>query len=201
MVPIILLALLVWLGNSSLRVSLKTKILLRERLEKDWSSQVILTAKGRDAIELALKNLNLKAGDQVLTQAFSCVALEQAIQRAGFDPVFVDCAPGKLNFSVPQLKQALKQAHQAKAVIVQHSLGYPAEIAQIKQFCSKQDLVLIEDLAQAYGAKDLQREPLGTDADCLVLSFGKDKILDAVQGGAVIASNLDLSLQNLTVET
>lgn len=187
-------------GQQLFKSQPKNKELLREKLEKDWSSRVILTAKGRDAIELALKNLNLQPGDQVLTQAFSCMALEKAIERAGFDPIFVDCPAGRLNPSTLQLKQALEQADRAKAVIVQHSLGYPAEIDQIKQFCLEQGLYLIEDLAQAYGAKDLQREQLGVDADCLVLSFGKDKILDAIQGGAVIAPKLSLSEEKLKVK-
>ena len=76
-------------------------------------------------------------------------------------------------------------------------MGHPAEITKIKDWCDKHQLVLIEDLAQSYGATALDggssSKPLGSLADTIVLSFGRDKVIDAVSGGAVIFRNSSLT--------
>jgi len=84
------------------------------------------------------------------------------------------------------LQKALAGASAAKAVIIQHIFGYPADIKSIALWCRKNNLLLIEDLAQAYGARDRDGKPLGYYAKAVVLSFGRDKIIDAVSGGAAV---------------
>ncbi|MBD3250485.1 MAG: hypothetical protein GF381_02875 [Candidatus Pacebacteria bacterium] len=179
------LGLLLGLGSSQ-----PAQAELKKQLVGQWSGQVELVSKGRDAIELILEQLEISQDEAVLTQAFSCYAIEEAILRTGATPVYLDLEPGKLYFTVKQLKQKLDQLKEQKikprAVLVQYSLGYPAPIKQIRKFCQANQLYLIEDLAQAYGAEDLNREPLGQRGDALVLSFGRDKILDAVSGGALV---------------
>ncbi|MBD3279658.1 MAG: hypothetical protein GF390_03030 [Candidatus Pacebacteria bacterium] len=165
------------------------------------ASTVQLVYKGRDAIELALKIAGIGQGDQVLTQAFACYAVEEGIKRTQAQPVYVDLATQSLNPSIKTLNQALKRAPAAKAVIIQHTLGSVAEIKKIKAWCTKHNLILIEDLAQAMGGcsqADQQHpkpETLGLSADLIVLSFGRDKIIDAVTGGAVIVKAKKLQKQ------
>jgi len=162
---------------------------LSNQLQEMFSGQTILTYKGRDAIELALQGYNInKATDAVLTQAFTCSAIEEGIRRAGATTVYVDIGKGQLNLSVETLAESYKNLSKKispKAVLVQHSLGHPAEIDKIAQWCKEKNLLLIEDLAQAFGGKN-NDQFLGAKADVVILSFGRDKVIDAVGGGAVV---------------
>ncbi|MFH2118686.1 MAG: DegT/DnrJ/EryC1/StrS family aminotransferase, partial [Candidatus Paceibacterota bacterium] len=99
----------------------------------------------------------------------------------------------QVNLTVETLQRGFERCNQenqhVRAVIVQHSLGHPAEIAEIKHWCDKRKLILIEDLAQGFGATASDGDkpkPLGSFADTIILSFGRDKVIDAVSGGAVI---------------
>ena len=159
---------------------------LREELERRFGGEVHLLYKGRDAIQCALEAFNIGKGDEVFTQAFTCYAVEEAILRTGATPVFVDIERGGLNLSVESLKTACERAKTPKAVIVQNALGIPADIRKIREWCDKNKLVLVEDLAQSIGAVSNEGKPLGSYGDVVVLSFGRDKVVDAVSGGAVI---------------
>ena len=159
---------------------------LRQELGKRFGGEVHLLYKGRDAIQCALEGLGIGRGDEVLTQALTCYAIEEAILRAGAVPVFVDIEKNYLNLSVATLRQAYGRARAPRAVIVQNTLGVPADIENIRKWCNENKLLLIEDLAQSVGAISRERKILGSYGDAVVLSFGRDKIIDAVSGGAVI---------------
>lgn len=157
---------------------------LREKLETEFAATVVLTYKGRDAIEYALSAYGVAPGDQVITQAFTCHAIEEAITRVGAEPIFADLGADGFNPDVKTLEKALAKAPKAKAVLIQHTLGIPATMKPIAAWAAKHQLVLIEDLAQGYGATDDDGRPVGSLADAVILSFGRDKIIDAVSGGA-----------------
>lgn len=168
----------------------KSIVKLHEYLDEYFSGESYLFYKGRDAIEFCFKTL-FEDGE-VLTQAFSCYAVEEGIKRAGLKPVYVDVDENSTNMTVKTLSAAFKKTKKARAVLVQHSLGIPAEIEQIKTWCEKNNLLLVEDLAQSFGATDGRGVQLGTLADAIILSFGRDKIVDAISGGATIFKNLDV---------
>jgi perosamine synthetase len=159
---------------------------VQQLLENKYHGRAYLFYKGRDAIEFTLRAYGIGENAQVLTQAFTCHAIEEAIVRAGAKPVFVDLEKNQLNPSVATLQAAYKKFPRARAVLIQHTLGYPAEIQRIAQWCRKNKLLLIEDLAQALGAQDADGIEVGTYADVVVCSFGRDKVIDAITGGAVI---------------
>lgn len=174
---------LVWWGDAA-SAQRRLHRQLRQRFERNNS---YLTYKGRDAIELALKGLGIQTGDAVITQAFSCHAIEQAILRAGAEVVFVDLDPATFNPSLKLLQKKVRSQPNVKAIIIQHTLGQPADISSIAEWCQAQKIWLIEDLAQAIGGSDPQtHRQLGSFGDATVLSFGRDKIVDAVSGGAVL---------------
>jgi len=158
----------------------------KQQIVDKFGGQVFLVYKGRDAIWLALKALGVGPGDQVLTQAFTCHAVEEAITRTGAQPIFVDLASQALNPQLAQLEQGLKKAQRAKIVLIQHTLGVPAQIQKIAQWCGDHNLLLLEDLAQTIGGVDESGQTLGSLADAVVLSFGRDKMVDAVSGGGVV---------------
>ena len=173
---------------------------LQQKLSNTFGGKVVLTYKGRDAIELALRGYGLTSNkDVVLTQAFTCFAIEEAIVRAGAKPVYVDLAKDQLNFNVKSLQAAgKKHGKNVKAVIVQHGLGHPAEIDKIREWCNRQGVLVIEDLAQSFGAAGAGK-PLGSFGDAVILSFGRDKVIDAVTGGAVVAQDARTACQLLVV--
>lgn len=158
-------------------------------LQKRFHGQVFLFFKGRDAIEFTLKYFNIGPGDQVITQAFTCFAIEEAIQRTGAQALYADLDQNSLNPNVETLNQAFRKGRRVKAVIIQHTLGSVADIIAIKKFCQKNQLLLIEDLAQGLGGVDQQGQELGTLADAVIISFGRDKMVDAVSGGTAIIKN------------
>ena len=159
---------------------------MQQELENFFQGKAVFLFNGRDAIEYCLRSFEIGSADQVLTQAFSCSSLEEAINRVGAQAVYYDLQPEKLQTSLTQIQTAYRQAKNPKAVIVQHTLGYVDELSSIAAFCHEHNLLLIADLAQAVGATAANGQALGLQADAIILSFGRDKILDAVVGGAVI---------------
>lgn len=160
--------------------------ILEKKLEKIYGGKIFTFYKGRHAIEFSLQSLGIGKKDKVLTQAFTCFAVEEGIVKSGAEPVFVDVEKYKLNLSVKTLDRAHRQHKDIKAVLVQHTLGVPAEIKAIRNWCDEKGLILIEDLAHSYGVVEDGGKPFGDLADVVVLSFGRDKMLDAVSGGACI---------------
>lgn len=159
---------------------------IAKQLEQFYQGKAVFLFNGRDAIEYCLEAYGINSGDQVLTQAFSCSSIEESIQRVGAKAVYFDLMPDKITTSSIQIKEALHRAKNPKAVILQHTLGYPDEVDEVVKLCQQKGLILIADLAQAVGAVGLDGSFLGLESDAIILSFGRDKILDAVVGGAVI---------------
>ena len=155
------------------------------QLSDEFGGTTFLFYKGRDAIECALRAYGVSASDSVITQAFACYAVEEGIARSGAVSVYADIQKGSLNLSVETIAAAAAAAiHPVKAVVVQYSLGSLPDIKAIAAWCSARNIVLIEDLAQSYGAVTAEGKKLGMYGDVVVCSFGRDKIVDAVSGGA-----------------
>jgi perosamine synthetase len=173
---------------------------LRSSLNQRFQGKSFLFYKGRDAIEFAFRAYGIGANATVLTQAFTCLAIEEAITRAGATPMFVDLEKEQLNPSVVTLEKALKKATNVRAVLIQHTLGYPADIQQIQQWCKKNNLLLIEDLAQSLGALDADGNEVGMYADVVICSFGRDKIIDTVAGGASIFKKAGFHIESISVD-
>ncbi|NCN82559.1 MAG: peptidoglycan bridge formation glycyltransferase FemA/FemB family protein [Candidatus Pacebacteria bacterium] len=168
--------------------SAETQALLAEKLQEIFPdfSKPHFFATGRDAIQFALQNLPITPGTKVLTQAFSCAAIEEAIIGANMLPAFVDIGEHSPNLDVTTLQTAYEKNPEAKVVLVQHLLGYPADVAAIRTWCDERGLLLIEDLAQAFGGVAPSGGRLGSFGHVLVTSFGRDKIIDAVAGGCCL---------------
>ncbi|MCP4087557.1 MAG: aminotransferase class I/II-fold pyridoxal phosphate-dependent enzyme [Actinomycetia bacterium] len=156
-----------------------------EYLKDRYDANVQLTYKGREALYLALKNSKLKEGDHVAVNGYTCYAVYDAVEAAGMVPVYLDVEENSLNFGLAQLKQAHKKDKKLRAVIVQNTLGFPADIAGIEKFAHKNKMHLIEDLAHSIGMRYHDGREAGTVADA-ALSFSQDKAVDAVSGGAYV---------------
>jgi dTDP-4-amino-4,6-dideoxygalactose transaminase len=108
-----------------------------------------------------------------------------AITKLGANPIFVDIGRDA-NMDLLDLKR--KITPKTKAIIVQHTFGVPAEIEELTSFAKTHSLPIIEDCAHALGAV-LGENRIGTFGDISILSFGSDKIISCVRGGAIVVNN------------
>ncbi len=147
------------------------------------------TYKGRDALEIALRTLGVGVGEVVLTQAFSCFAVEEAIVRCGAKPLYYDLEPNSLIPSQATLDQALQRfidkgnkTQQIKAIIAQYTLGNIQAADVIERWAKHHGIAYVADLAQAFGVKRGEAT-IGNCAQAIVISTGRDKVWDAMSGG------------------
>jgi len=160
------------------------------RLEEEFKKYLgvkyaISFNSGRSALMAILSSLELKEGDQVLLQAFTCNAAVNPILNQGAKPIFVD-VDQTINLDPNDLKK--KISSQSKAVIIQHTFGWPAQIDEILKIVKRKNLYLIEDTAHALGAK-FKGKFCGTFGDAAFFSFGRDKIISSIFGGMAITNN------------
>lgn len=101
-------------------------------------------------------------------------------------PVVTGLASDKLPVGRNALKSRDSHSYTIAGIIIQNTLGNPVDIEAIEQFAEKHDLTIIEDLAHCAGVKYPDGREVGTVGDATVLSFGKDKSIDTISGGAVI---------------
>jgi perosamine synthetase len=140
---------------------------------------------GRSSLIAILKAMEIGKGDEVIVQAFTCNAAVNPIIYTGAKPVFADIDE-TLNISVEEIMA--KISSKTKAVMVQHTFGYPAEVEEIKKLCLQNNIYLIEDCAHSLGAK-FKNSYCGSFGDASFFSFGRDKIISSVYGGMVVVNN------------
>lgn len=153
---------------------------------------VFLYESARTGLYEILKATEVGDGDDVLLQAFTCVAAVNPIKWAGAKPVFVDIDSKSLNIDLRDLEK--KVTSETKAIIVQHTFGYPANISEIVDLAKGKGLFVIEDCAHTIGG-ELSGKKLGTFGDAGMFSLGRDKAISGSFGGVVISNNSTLTAQ------
>lgn len=137
---------------------------------------------GRAALLAILKSFGIGGGDEVLLQAFTCVAVPNSVLWAGATPRFVDIDE---TYNLDPKDLAQKITKRTKAVIVQHTFGTPANMDAIGALAQTHNLIIIEDCAHSLGASYKGRN-VGSLGDAAFFSFGRDKVLSSVWGGMAI---------------
>jgi len=155
-------------------------------LEQDYGGIVTLAYKAREAMMLGFRELNLPKESKVIVNGYTCFAVEDSILSAELMPVYADIDQDLFHFGLKQLEQAFKKDPDAKVVVVQNTYGIGFDIKPIENFCKNNGLILIEDLAHSIGGTYLDGRTMGTIGDMAILSFGRDKVIDTVSGGALI---------------
>lgn len=155
-------------------------------LQQKYKGKVQLLYKGRQALQLALMSLDLPEDTKVAITGFTCYAVYKAVVDACLKVYLLDIDQG-LNFSAESLEKAASKDPGIKVVVIQNTLGYPADIEKIKKVCDKFRLTLIEDLAHCVGTKYKNGQEAGSAGDLVALSFSQDKMVDAVSGGALVS--------------
>jgi len=151
------------------------------------TAHAVGVGSGTDALSLALLAANVGPGDEVITVSHTAVATAAAIARIGAVPIFVDSAPQYYTLNAGGLAAALSP--KTKAIIVVHLFGQAADMDSILDFAHLNDLVVIEDCAQAHGARYKGRR-VGSMGDFGCFSFYPTKNLGGIgDGGAVVTQN------------
>jgi dTDP-4-amino-4,6-dideoxygalactose transaminase len=171
-----------------------------ERWLAQWcgTAHAVGVGSGTDAIELALRALGLGPGDAVVTPALSFVAAAEAIAATGARPVFCDVDASTLTVSESTVAEALARARAAglhvRAIVPVHLFGRCAPLGALYRQAMREGVALVEDAAQALGARDEEGRAAGSVGDAGCFSFFPTKNLGAWgDGGAVVTSRDDLS--------
>jgi len=141
---------------------------------------------GTDALHLALRALDIGAGDEVITVAFTFVATTEAIGIVGATPVFVDIDPDTFNIDANKIEAAITP--KTKAIIPVHLYGQPCDMDAIMDIAHRHNLLVIEDCCQAIGAKYKGRQ-VGTFGDINAFSFYPTKNLGCMGDGGLATTN------------
>jgi len=152
------------------------------------SKHAIGCASGTDAILLPLKALQLDAGAEVISPAFTFFATAGAIWNAGLKPVFADVDAETFNMTADTLRAAITP--RTRAVVVVHLYGQMAPMDEIMAVAREHDLHVIEDAAQTLGARQKDR-PSGTIGHVGCYSFFPSKNLGGFGDGGMIVTDDD----------
>lgn len=151
-------------------------------------------SNGLDALILIFKaNIQLgllKKGDEVIVPANTYIASILAIMEAGLTPVFVE--PNIRTFNCEALEIEKHISSKTKAILIVHLYGGLAEMDSIQKLAKQNKLLLIEDAAQAHGAKNEQGKRAGNLSDVAAFSFYPSKNLGALGDGGAITTNNDV---------
>lgn len=141
---------------------------------------------GTDALHIALRACGVGAGDEVVTVSHTAVATVAAIELTGATPVLVDIDPERYTLDVAHLEDAVTP--RTRAVIPVHLYGCPADMTPILDIARHHGLRVIEDCAQAHGARYRGRR-VGTLGDLSAFSFYPTKNLGAIGDGGAVVTN------------
>jgi dTDP-4-amino-4,6-dideoxygalactose transaminase len=144
---------------------------------------------GTSALHVAMRLLDIGPGDEVITTPFTFVATSWAISYVGATPVYVDIDEGTMNMDPALLERAITP--RTKAVMPVHLYGHPFDVDPILDACKRHGLPLVEDAAQAHGARYKGRT-VGTMGALSAFSFYPGKNLGACgEGGALSMESAD----------
>ena len=162
-----------------------------KKFEKNFSKYLGIkyslgVSNGTDALILALKAIDIKPGDEVITTSHTAFATIAAIREVGAIPVFVDIKEDDFTIDTRYLKKKITK--KTKAIIIVHIYGNPADILTVKKIAKKKKLILIEDCAQAHGA-EYNKKKVGTFGDFSCFSFYPTKNLSTFGDAGMVSTN------------
>lgn len=143
-------------------------------------------ASGRMALYSLLEAMGIGEGSEVIIPAFTCVVVPNAIIYRGAKPVYVDIKKDSFNIDVAKIREKITK--KTKAIIVQHTFGYPADVDKIAQIAKKYKLYVIEDCAPALGA-EYKGKKIGSLTDASFFSFDHTKVISTGLGGMAVVNN------------
>ncbi len=171
----------------------------------DTGHRVVALSSGTAAIHLALNQLGVTRGDDVVCQSFTFAASAFPIVYQCATPVFVDSEPDTWNMSPALLERAIverkaRTGRSPKAIIVVHLYGMPARMDEITAIAARHRIPIVEDAAEALGSEYGGRK-CGTLGELGVLSFNGNKIITTSGGGALVCRTPEQALRTIFLAT
>lgn len=146
----------------------------------------LTTSNGTVALHLALASLDVKASDEVIIPDLTFIATANAVKYTGATVIPVDIDQNTLCISPKAIEAAITK--KTKAIIPVHLYGHPADMLEINKIAKKHNLFVIEDAAEAHGAK-IQNKKVGGFGNCAIFSFYGNKIMTSGEGGMITTND------------
>ncbi len=158
----------------------------KEFAEFSNSKYAVALSNGTVALDLAIKSLNLKKNSEIIVTPRSFIASASCILLNNLKPKFIDVDKNTHNITLEQISKSINK--NTSAIICVHLGGMPCNMIEIMKFAKQNDLFVIEDCAQAHGAK-IENRSVGSFADISTWSFCYDKIISTGGEGGMITTN------------
>ena len=166
--------------------------------------EVAALSSGTAALHLALIQLGVKQGDEVLCQSMTFAASANPIVYLGATPVFIDSEEDTLNICPEELERAIKdriaKGIKPKAIIAVHLYGTPYKVDEINKVASTYGIPVVEDSAEALGSSYKGRK-CGSLGEFSILSFNGNKIITTSGGGALVTKNKEAKDRTIFLAT
>ena len=167
----------------------RTRI-LEERFAQYHDSKFgISVCNGSVALDIILKSLEIKNGDEIILPAYDYYYLPKSVIKSGAVPVFADVCDN--NFTLDSNDIDKRITRKTKAIVAVHISSSVTQVDRIKRIAKDNELTLIEDCAQAHGAI-YDNKKVGSWSDVSLFSFGGIKLMTSGQGGLIVTSDEDL---------
>lgn len=163
---------------------------LKSALSKKLRGDVFLFSSGREALLALLKALNISKGDEVIVQRYTCIVVPNAIQATRGTVVYADIDLSTLNLNTQHTEDQISNL--TRAMVCQHTFGIPSDTTSLQSLCEQYDIHLIEDCAHTI--------PETIESDVAFFSFGRDKAISGITGGAVLSRSPEISAKIKTLE-
>jgi dTDP-4-amino-4,6-dideoxygalactose transaminase len=146
-------------------------------------------ASGSDALLLALHALGIQPGDEVICPTYTFFATAGSIWRLGARPVFADVDPTTLNLSLETLEAAAERCTKLRAIIAVHLFGRAIDLDGLQELARRHQVPIVEDAAQAVGARDASDRRVGSIGAVGCFSFFPSKNLGGYGDGGMVTTN------------
>ena len=176
-----------------------------KKFEKNFSKYIghkyaVAVSSGSAALEIAIKSLNLKKGDEIIIPNFTIISNALAAIKQDLKIKLIDCGKFDWNMDISQIKKNISK--KTKAIIATHIYNFPLRIDLLKKICKKKKIFIIEDAAEVLGQK-LNKKLCGSYGDISTFSFYANKQITTGEGGMITTNNKKLyekssSLRNLS---
>lgn len=169
------------------------------------NKKVVALSAGTAAIHLALIQLGVSTGDEVICQSFTFCASANPVTYVGATPIFVDSEEDTWNMSPVLLEEAIKDriaktGKKPKAIVPVHLYGMPAKMDEICAIANKYNIPVLEDAAEALGS-EYNGQKCGTFGHFGALSFNGNKMITTSGGGALVVADSEVKKETMFYAT
>jgi perosamine synthetase len=168
----------------------------------------IAVVNGTSALQVALRLTGVNKGDEVITQALTFIATVNAIIYNGAAPVFIDVDKETMGLSPIAVEAFLEEFGEMRegvcynkktnkkiaACMPMHTFGFPVHLNELMKVCTKWNIPLVEDAAEAIGS-EYHSKPIGSFGKLGVFSFNGNKIVTSGGGGAIVTNDIELGIK------